>query len=109
MTLLLPKPIEIYLVSENAHDVVALDECMAADAVVFDERRTMRGLAAIKSWRTETGKQYAHQTEPLSSEGCGDGKTKVRCRVTGNFPGSPIELDYIFQIADGRITSIEIG
>ncbi len=109
MTLALPRPIEVYLTSENAHDVAPLEDCMAADAVVIDERRTMRGLAAIKSWRAETAQKYAHKTEPLSCEHDANGETRVTCRITGSFPGSPIELAYVFQVADGRITSLKIG
>ncbi|MEI9899831.1 MAG: nuclear transport factor 2 family protein [Hyphomicrobium sp.] len=107
MVLRLSKPIDIYFASENAHDVAALEECLAADAVVVDEHKTIRGLAAIKAWRTETGEKYAHSIEPIAvSEDAG--KVAVRCRVTGNFPGSPIELDHIFSVRDGLITALEI-
>jgi hypothetical protein len=28
--------------------------------------------------------------------------------VTGNFPGSPVELDYTFMLANDKISSLEI-
>ena len=91
MAIHLPKPIEIYFASENAHDVTGLDDCFAADAVVRDEGKTIEGLAAIKNWRTETGRKYAHTVEPLAlSER--DGKIVVTGKVSGNFTGSPITL-----------------
>jgi hypothetical protein len=38
------------------------------------------------------------------------GKTvKLRARLTGDFPGSPVDLDYTFTLAHDKITSLEIG
>lgn len=36
------------------------------------------------------------------------GKTIVTARVSGNFPGSPVNLDHIFGIEGDRIASLEI-
>ena len=108
MALRLPDPIARYFASENAHDASALDQCVAADAVVRDEGQTIEGLAAIKAWRIETGKKYHHTVEPLAMSER-DGKVIVTGKVSGNFPGSPIELDHTFKIAGGKIVSLEIG
>jgi hypothetical protein len=35
-------------------------------------------------------------------------KVTVRARVTGAFPGSPIELDHIFKLSNDKIASLEI-
>ena len=32
----------------------------------------------------------------------------LRARLTGGFPGSPIELDYTFTLANDKIISLEI-
>jgi hypothetical protein len=32
----------------------------------------------------------------------------VTNRLTGNFPGSPIELEFVFQLDSGKIVSLEI-
>jgi hypothetical protein len=104
----LPKAIEIYFTSENAHDAAALEQCFAANAVVRDERRTIEGLDAIRAWRTETGRKYAHKVEPLAIVSR-DGRSIVTGKVTGNFPGSPINLDHIFEIDDdGKIVALEL-
>jgi hypothetical protein len=107
MGIRLPKPIETYFASENLHDPTAIDMCFAADAVVRDERRTIVGLAAIKAWRIETGTKYAHTIEPLAIAER-DGKVIVTGKVSGNFPGSPINLDHVFQLENDRIVSLEI-
>lgn len=33
----------------------------------------------------------------------------VRARVSGNFPGSPAVLRYVFELGDDRIQSLAIG
>jgi hypothetical protein len=107
MGIRLPKPIDIYFASENLHDPTALDTCFAADATVRDERQTIEGLAAIKAWRIETGRKYNHSVEPLAiSER--DGKVIVTGKVSGNFPGSPINLEHVFELRNDRIISLEI-
>ncbi len=45
----------------------------------------------------------------LDAERSGDGeKVTVRGRPTGEFPGSPAELDHIFETANNKIASLEI-
>ena len=107
MTLHLPKPIEVYFSSENAHDISAVEQCFAANAVVRDERQTIRGLDAIRAWRTETAEKYSHTVEPIAMS-TRDGRMIVRAKVTGTFPGSPIELDHIFELDADRIMTLEI-
>lgn len=108
MGIRLPKPVDIFFASENLHDPTAIDTCFAADATVRDEGKTIEGLAAIKAWRIEAGKKYNHTIEPLTiSER--DGKVIVTGKVSGNFPGSPINLDHVFELKDDLIVSLKIG
>ena len=37
-----------------------------------------------------------------------DGKAIVTNRLTGNFPGSPIELEFVFIVHGDKIVSLEI-
>ena len=103
----LPTPVAIYIAAENSGDTEALAECFAKDAVVRDEGQTIEGLAAIKQWKAETRKKYQHTIEPLASTQK-DGKTIVTNRLTGNFPGSPIELEFVFTLNGDKIASLEI-
>jgi hypothetical protein len=108
MAIKLPQPIEVYYASGNANDTDALEKCFAADAVVRDEARTIEGLAAIKAWRIETKRKYSFTAEPLAIAHR-DGRIVVTAKVSGNFPGSPINLDHTFDVRDGRIVSLQIG
>jgi hypothetical protein len=38
----------------------------------------------------------------------GDGKTVVTAKVSGNFPGSPLNLDHVFELHGDKIASLEI-
>ena len=107
MSVNLPTPIAIYIAAANRGDTAALAECFAADAVVRDEGKTIEGLAAIKKWMTETKQKYQHTMEPLASTQK-DGKTIVTNRLTGNFPGSPIELEFVFTLDREKIAALEI-
>jgi hypothetical protein len=107
MAIHLPAPIDTYFASENARDTEGVDRCFAVDAIVRDEGRTIEGIAAIRAWRIETGRKYQHTVEPLSVIER-DGKTVVTARLSGNFPGSPVILDHIFEFDGDRIVSLEI-
>ncbi|PYL15484.1 MAG: polyketide cyclase [Verrucomicrobia bacterium] len=103
----LPKPIALYVAAENSGDGNLFDQCFAEDAVVRDEGKTIDGLAAIKKWKAETKKKYQHTVEPLKLVDK-DGKAIVTNRLTGNFPGSPIELEFVFIVRGDKIVSLEI-
>jgi len=107
MSVDLPEPIAAYIAAENGHDTEAVARCFADHAVVRDEGRTIEGLAAIKQWTAETKKKYQHTVEPLESVQK-DGKTFVTNRLAGNFPGSPVNLEFVFGLEDNKIASLEI-
>lgn len=107
MSIDLPTPIAIYIAAENRGDTEALAQCFAEHAVVRDEGQTIEGLAAIKRWKAETKRKYQHTVEPLACARQAD-TTIVSNRLTGNFPGSPIELKFIFRLDGDKITSLEI-
>jgi len=99
----LPTPIG----AANRGETEALAQCFAESAVVRDEGKTIQGLAAITKWMVETKQKYQHTIEPLASTQK-DGKTIVTNRLTGNFPGSPIELEFVFTLDGDEIAALEI-
>jgi hypothetical protein len=103
----LPKPIALYVYAENSGDTTLFDECFAAEAIVRDESETHKGVAAIKEWKAETKRKYHHSVEPLSIAEQ-NGKFTLTNRLIGDFPGSPIELDFVFTLAGNKIVSLEI-
>jgi len=107
MKLDLPKPIALYIAAENSGDAALFDQSFAENATVSDESETYEGLTAIKEWKAETKRKYQHTVEPLRMVEK-DGTFILTNRLTGNFPGSPIELDFVFTLAGDKIVSLEI-
>ena len=102
----LPEPIAAYFEADR-RDSDAVARCFTNEAVVTDEGRAHAGLPAIKAWKAAASAQYSYVTEPLAFEKT-DRQYVVTSRVTGDFPGSPVDLRFIFALERGRIASLEI-
>ena len=63
----LPEPIATYIAASNAHDADACAVCFTDDAVVRDEGREMRGVAAIRDWMSGAIDKYRHVVEVITS------------------------------------------
>ena len=107
MLLNLPKPIAFYFRAERG-DGKAIARCFAPNAVVKDEGNTYHGLPAIKLWQAAPKKKYTYTSEPITFEEQG-GRIVVTSRVTGDFPGSPVDLKFSFSLHENRIASLEIA
>ena len=106
MSLNLPQPITDYF-SADLGDSTAVASCFTEDAIVKDEGHTYIGLAAIRQWKSDSSTKYTYRCEPFACEEH-EGKTVVTSRLTGNFPGSPVNLRYIFGLEGALISSLEI-
>ena len=106
MTLDLPKPVAAYFTADKA-DSEAVSQCFTEDAVVKDEGHAHQGRASIKQWKAEASAKYQYTCEPSASAQKG-GKFVVTCRLTGNFPGSPVDLRFFFELEGDKIASLEI-
>lgn len=102
----LPKPVAAYFMADNG-DSQTLSQCFTENAVVKDEGQSHEGRAAIKRWKTDTTAKYDYKSEPVACEQKG-GKTVVTSRVTGNFPGSPVDLRFFFEVKGEKIAALEI-
>lgn len=108
MNIQLANPIHSYFDISNGTDPTGLKECFAPDAVVIDEGGTHQGIAAIAVWFLDTRQKYDFRAKPLSSTR-NETHEIVIAEVSGNFPGSPIQLSYAFLLHEGKIQSMEIS
>jgi SnoaL-like domain len=106
MPLDLPRPIAAYFASDK-EDAEAIAQRFTETAVVKDEGHTYRGRAAIKQWKTDASAKYQYTSEPFACEQQ-EGKIVVTSRLTGNFPGSPVNLRFFFRLDGDEIESLEI-
>ena len=102
----LPKPIAAYFAADKG-DSETLSRCFTENAVVKDEGHSYKGRAAINKWKRDASTKYEYTSEPFACEQK-DGKTVVTSRLTGNFPGSPVNLRYFFELEGDKIVSLEI-
>lgn len=103
-----PGPVATYLAAEKSKDTEMLGQCFREDAIVRDEGPEHRGVAAIKAWHREVNAKFRYVLDPLEASVSG-ATVVVRARVTGDFPGSPIEPRFSFAISDDRIASLEVA
>jgi outer membrane protein assembly factor BamB len=102
----LPAPIKRYFAADR-RDPAAVAACFTERAVVIDESRQWIGRPAIKRWKQSTTARYRYTSQPIASD-TKDGKIVVTSRLTGNFPGSPVDLRYVFELEGDKICSLEI-
>ena len=105
-TLNLPEPIAAYFAADKLNPE-AIARCFTAQAVVRDEGRIHTGIDAIKAWKAAASTAYTYTVDPFALDQTGSSHV-VRSRVTGNFPGSPVDLQYDFRLVRGLIASLEI-
>jgi hypothetical protein len=103
----LPPSIEAYFHADT-RDADRVAQCFTGDAVVIDERREHRGRTAIASWKAAAAAKYHYTSEPIGIETRGRELT-VTTRLVGDFPGSPVILQYHFTLEDDKIARLEIA
>lgn len=109
MNIKLPETIENYFrhSADEAHAEAAA--LFASEAVVVDEgeETEIMGREAIHRWMIELA---AKLTTTLEVTGYAEekGQNVVTTLVSGNFPGSPAEFVYRFDLRDGQIERLVI-
>jgi ketosteroid isomerase-like protein len=107
MALNVPEPVAAYLAAEEAKDADALSRSFTEDGTVHDEGQDCHGRDSICQWKQEVHTKYRYVLQTVNAQTFGDLVT-VRARVTGEFPGSPVELDHIFKLSKDKIAALEI-
>lgn len=107
MSLQLTESISTYFAASNGIDTARITDSFTPDAVVFDEGSIHQGHTAIQAWLQEARTKSEYRVEPTSTSVEKD-RVTVLAKVSGNFPGSPIQLRHSFQLKDSKIQSLEI-
>lgn len=107
MKTILPQVLSDYYAAVNDGRIDDAAACFAADARVHDESQDHEAREAIRTWIAETTKKYQPQVEVIGMREA-DGAFVTTGRVSGTFPGSPVELEYSFTVNDGKISHLAI-
>lgn len=103
----MPDVVKAYFAADSSSDTDAVATMFATDAVVRDENHQYEGIEAIRVWRATARAKYNHVSEPVAATTTGS-RIAVRAKVSGNFPGSPVMLDFDFTVTHDRIVALEI-
>ena len=106
MSTKLQEPLATYFAGHKNHDVDAMIGPFAEGSIVKDEGHERRGLPAIRKWMEEANAKSSVITIINVAETAAN--TTVTGQVSGNFPGSPVELRFIFTFDQRKITRLEI-
>jgi ketosteroid isomerase-like protein len=107
MDIKLPVAIAAYFEADRTRAAAAVADCFTADAIVRDEGHTYTGRDAIEEWKAGSSRKYSYTVEPFAIVREGD-RTVVTSHVVGDFPGSPVDLSYLFTLTGEGVSGLEI-
>lgn len=107
MAIDLPAAIAGYFAADKTGDAARVAQCFTATAVVTDEGQAHIGRDAIQAWKASSSTKYRYTVEPLSIVAKGR-HLVVTGHLEGDFPGSPVDLRYIFELQGELIATLEI-
>ena len=103
----IPTAVTAYLDAANRFDAAGAAACFTPNAVVRDEHKDYIGSPAIERWVSQTSLEYRPRVTETSTQMRAN-TVRMAVRVTGDFPGSPVALDYEFRLQDGKIAQLDI-
>lgn len=103
----LPHPIAAFYHAADVYDAELLAACFTEDAMLVDEGEEYDGPKAVSSHILEANRSANVITE-ITNCAEKNGETVVTATISGNFDGSPIPLDFHFNLNDGKIKSLNI-
>jgi hypothetical protein len=105
----MPAVIQRYFDLDADRDVDSIVALFTEDAVVVDEGETRHGTTEIRAWQTGAASAYSYTTELIGAEALTADRYVVTGRLTGNFPGGTVVLNFDFIVAGDRISRLEIA
>jgi hypothetical protein len=104
----LQSPLADFFSATNARDTDALFALFAPGATVDDEGFEYKGLDSIRGWIAETVERFRFSVDVVDAAHAKEHASIVGI-VTGEFPGSPAQVRYDFQIDQQKIVSLKLG
>lgn len=104
----LPEAVTRYFEASNRFDAESAAACFTPEAIVRDEAKTYIGTEQIRNWVSHASTEYQPQASVVGARQKED-KLVVTVNVTGQFPQSPIDLDFEFSIRDEKIAELSVS
>ena len=96
-----------YFEALNSKQVEKQIAYFGEEATVLDVDETFKGKAEIERWINESHSKFEAFSKVIDVKTSGP-IVKVLTTVSGNFPGSPVDLQYDFIMLNEKIKSLEI-
>lgn len=104
----LPKVIEDLINAQNNFNSKAYANCFSEIAIVYDEGKTYDGKAQIQQWIQKANKEYKTVMNPVAYNE-GNKVSVLSAEISGSFPGSPVMLQFHFELENELIQSLKIS
>ena len=105
----LPGTIRGYLAAHAARDTEAAVRAFIPTATVVDDGASFRGTEEILRFLGKAGAEFSYTTELLGARRIDDAHWVATNRLTGDFPGGVVDLDYRFTIDGDLIAELVIA
>ena len=102
----LPKVVSDLVAAQNNFDSAAYRNCFSENAIVHDEGKIHNGTKEIEAWIADSNERYHATIKPVGYEEH-ETESILKAETSGNFPGSPIVLNYHMKISGGLIQSLK--
>jgi len=107
MDVQLPSIISELIIAQNNQNSTAYTNCFTETAIVKDEGNTYRGKTEIWNWIEAANNTVQPMMKALTYKGS-DKECVLSAEVSGNFPGSPVVLEYYHTIENDLINTLRI-
>lgn len=104
----LPKVIEDLIKAQNSFNSESYTNCFSETAIVYDEGKTYNGKAQIQQWIQKANKEYKAVMNPVAYDE-GSKVSILSAEISGSFPGSPVVLQFHFELENGLVQSLRIS
>lgn len=103
----LPAPIAAYYHASDVYDSRLLASCFSDDALLYDEENKYHGPEAISRHILEANRDAKVRIEITDCMERNE-DTVVTATLSGDFEGSPLPLDFIFNLENRKIKALNI-
>lgn len=103
----IPEVVSAYFDADQASNVDALNHIFSESAIVEDDGSLYRGIVEIRTWLLAMKEKYQYSLEIIDVSNTGHIST-VLTQGSGNFPNSPVKLNFQFTLENDKVVKLSI-
>lgn len=103
----IPEVVSAYFDADQANDVDALNHIFSESAIVEDDGSLYKGIVEIRTWLLTMKEKYQYSLEIIEVSNT-DHISTVLTQGSGNFPNSPVKLNFQFTLENDKVVKLRI-